>query len=138
MGQSYEPRATASAPAQETTAGRAAAAPQRASAARGNQAMQERLPPAAPDCALGDDEACGLEVSLDEILGDGALADIHSVMEKITALSPRVAARLGKLEQPELHERYGYHAEGAMNLNGLLNDKGVGCRPPRSGTRAAS
>ena len=125
MSQSYEPRATASAPAQETTAGRETAAPQRASAARGNQAMQERLPPAAPDCALGDDEACGLEVSLDEILGDGALADIHAVMAQITGLADGIIKRLLILKNPELTTKYAEHTDGAANLNALLSDKGV-------------
>ncbi|MES2642622.1 MAG: hypothetical protein V4850_24275 [Myxococcota bacterium] len=112
------------APAVEASVGQEAAAPQRASAARSNQVMQGRLPAAPPDCALGD-EACGLDVTLDEVLGEGAQEDVDALMSDITRHVGRVAARLSELRDPELEATYCRHADGALNLNGLLNDKGV-------------
>lgn len=124
MGQSYAPHGTAVAPATEVS-GTQQVAPQRTAAARGNQAMQEQLPPAPPDCLLGDDEACGLDVTLDDILGEGALADIDALMLDITRLAARVAERANQIDDPELRKSWLRHADGALAFNGLLNDKGV-------------
>src|SRR4051812_47386986 len=105
MGRSYAPRGTAVAPGVEASVGQEAAAPRRASAARSNQEMQGRLPAAPPDCALGD-EACGLDVTLDEVLGEGAQEEVDALMSDITRRVGRVAARLSELRDPELEATY--------------------------------